>query len=90
MKTYMSDRQVRWWEFLSRFNYTLVYTKGNTNKVADTLSRYYMSDRSSEQQEAHVYANIDARLDTDGDYITENHKSELKLGFPTVEANAVQ
>src|SRR6202453_807212 len=28
-KTYMSDRQVRWWEFLSQFNYTLVYTKGN-------------------------------------------------------------
>src|SRR6202453_3584875 len=90
MKTYMSDRQVRWWEFLSQFNYTLVYTKGNANKVADTLSRYYMSDRSSEQQEAHVYANIDAHLDPDGDYIMENHRDELKLGFLTIEANAVR
>src|ERR1700677_5014773 len=58
-KMYISDRQVRWWEFLSRFNYTLVYTKGNANKVADALSRYYMSDRSSEQQESHIYANVD-------------------------------
>ena len=68
----------------------LVYTKGNTNKVADALSCYYMSDRSSEQQEAHIYANVDARLDPDGDYITENHKNKLKLGFPTVEANTVR
>src|SRR5271154_3184387 len=89
-RTYMSDRQVRWWEFLSQFNYTLVYTKGNANKVADALSCYYMSDRSSKQQEAHVYANVDACLDLNGDYITENRKNELKLGFPAVEANAVQ
>src|SRR5271154_3721690 len=89
MKTYMSDRQVRWWEFLSQFNYTLVYTKGNANKVADTLSCYYMSDHPSEQQEAHVYVNIDDRLDPDGDYITENRKNEIKPSFPTVKANAV-
>src|ERR1700677_4230228 len=90
MKMYMSDRQVRWWEFLSQFNYTLVYTKGSANKVADALSHYYISDRSSEQQEAHVYANIDAHLDPDGDYIMENHRDELKLGFLTIEANAVR
>src|ERR1700677_570599 len=68
----------------------LVYTKGNTNKVADALSCYYISDRSSEQQKAHIYANLDAHLDPDRDYIMENCKNELKLGFLTVEANTGQ
>src|ERR1700677_5294702 len=37
-KMYMPDNQVRWWGFLSQFNYTPVCTKGNANKVADALS----------------------------------------------------
>ena len=34
-------RQVRWWEFLSRFNFRITYVKGSLNIVADALSRKF-------------------------------------------------
>ena len=34
----LSARQVRWWEFLSRFDYSTLHIKGVDNKVADCLS----------------------------------------------------
>ena len=40
----LSDRQVRWWEFLSCFNYTIMHVNGIDNKVADCLSHYYEND----------------------------------------------
>jgi RNase H-like domain found in reverse transcriptase len=40
----LSDRQVRWWEFLSRFNFTIMHIDGVDNKVADCLSHYYEND----------------------------------------------
>ena len=44
----LSDRQVQWWEFLSRFNYTIMHIDGVDNKVADCLSRYYENDTSED------------------------------------------
>ena len=35
----LSDRQIRWFEFLSKFNYEIVYRNGSQNKKADILSR---------------------------------------------------
>jgi len=35
----LSDRQIRWFEFLSKFNYEIIYRKGTSNKKADILSR---------------------------------------------------
>jgi len=35
----LSDRQIRWLEFLSKFNYEIIYRKGVSNKKADILSR---------------------------------------------------
>ena len=35
----LSDRQIRWYEFLSKFDYEIVYRKGVSNKKADILSR---------------------------------------------------
>jgi len=35
----LSDRQIRWYEFLSKFHYEIVYRKGVSNKKADILSR---------------------------------------------------
>jgi len=35
----LSDRQIRWVEFLSKFTYEIIYRKGVTNKKADILSR---------------------------------------------------
>jgi hypothetical protein len=87
-KVHMSDRQTRWWEFLSRFDYDLVYTKGNVNKVADSLSRYYINDEPGDIRPLAEYVNVDARLDPDGNYITESRKAELKAGFPTITVAA--
>src|ERR1700675_2794186 len=90
-KTHMSDRQVRWWEFLSRYQYKLVYTKRTTNKVADALSRYYMNDKPNEIQPVDDYVNVDARIDPQCDYLTDYRKHELVAGFPKVlRANAVR
>jgi hypothetical protein len=36
----LSRRQTRWMEFLSRFNYEIVYQRGVDNSVADPLSRH--------------------------------------------------
>ena len=83
-KTNMSGRQVRWWEFLSRFNYTLVYTKGSTNKVADALSRYYMNDTPGEKHDLADYVNADVRIDSQGDYLTEGRRGELVNGLPSL------
>src|ERR1700684_2834694 len=48
---YTMQRRMRWWEYLSRFEYKIEYIKGDSNKVADSLSRYYMSDSPSEQHD---------------------------------------
>ena len=45
------DRQVWWWEFLSRFNYTIMHIDGVDNKVADCLSCYYDNDTSEDNQD---------------------------------------
>jgi len=38
---HLSNRQVRWMEFLVCFDYDIMYVKGETNLVADALSRYH-------------------------------------------------
>ncbi len=45
---YSTPRCMRWWEYLSWFNFKIEYIKGESNKVADSLSRYYMSDSPDE------------------------------------------
>jgi len=54
-------------EFLARFDYDITYVKGNTNLVADALSRYYESDEWDESCDASLYVNADARLDPEGE-----------------------
>ena len=38
---HLSNRQIRWWEYFSRFNATIHYIEGKQNVVADALSRLY-------------------------------------------------
>ncbi|KAJ3015068.1 hypothetical protein NUW54_g1142 [Trametes sanguinea] len=39
--THPSNRQIRWFEYLARFDKSIKYIPGHLNKVADCLSRYY-------------------------------------------------
>ena len=64
---HLSGRQARWAEYLSRFDFEVVYVKGQYNIVADCLSRYYSSDRPDEIHADYVYVSADLRLDPDGE-----------------------
>jgi Integrase zinc binding domain/RNase H-like domain found in reverse transcriptase len=74
----LSDRQVRWWEFLSRFNFTIMHVDGVNNKVADCLSRYYENNTGDEDHPEHIDVNADARLDPDGKLLPTDRYMELK------------
>ena len=54
-------------EFLVRFNYNITYIKGETNLVADTLSRYHENDNWDEATDESQYINADSRLDPEGE-----------------------
>src|ERR1700720_1992114 len=51
---------MQWMEYLSRFDYDIQYIKGTSNKVADSLSRYYQSDTDD-------YVTVDTLLDQEGE-----------------------
>ena len=74
----LSDRQVWWWEFLSRFNYTIMHIDGVDNKVADCLSCYYENDMSEDNHSENTYVNADIRLDPDGKLLPTDHYTELR------------
>ena len=67
MQRRLNSRQVQWMEFLVRFNYDITYVKGETNLVADALSRYYENDEWDESSDGSLYVNADIRLDPDGE-----------------------
>ena len=41
---HLLDQQVRWWEFLSHFNFNTIHVDGAENKIADCLSCYFEND----------------------------------------------
>ena len=74
----LSDRQVRWWEFLSCFNYTIMHIDGVDNKVVDCLSRYYENNTSDDNHLENTYVNMNIRLDPDGELLPTDHYTELQ------------
>jgi hypothetical protein len=74
----LTGRQTRWMEFLERFDYTIEYVKGETNKVADCLSRYYQSDEGEESHPKHVYVDVDVILDPEGDDLPNGRVEEFR------------
>src|SRR6202041_3144998 len=57
-----------WWmEYLSQFNYNIQYIKGTSNKVADSLSRYYQLDTDEDSHPSYDYVTVDAQLDPEGE-----------------------
>ena len=71
------DRQVRWWEFLSHFNYTIMHVGGVDNKVADCLSHYYENNMSDDTHSENTYVNTDIWLYPDGKLLPTHHYMEM-------------
>ena len=74
---HMSWRQIRWSQYLGRFDHEIIYVKGETNKVADALSRYYLTDRVDEVHPSHIYVNADVRLDPTGEFLSDERMGEV-------------
>jgi hypothetical protein len=54
-------------DYMSRFNFDIMYIKGELNKVADCLSRYYENDMSTDAYDPYEYVCTDACIDPEGD-----------------------
>uniref|UniRef100_A0A0W0FWB7 Reverse transcriptase RNase H-like domain-containing protein n=1 Tax=Moniliophthora roreri TaxID=221103 RepID=A0A0W0FWB7_MONRR len=73
----LSGHQMHWMEYLSRFDFDIMYIKSVQNKVADALSQYFESDRPGEIHDLCKYVSADARLDEDGEDLPLGRKAEL-------------
>jgi hypothetical protein len=72
-------------EYLSWFDFDIQYIKGELNKGADCLSRYYENDEWDEVHESHHYVNADVRLDPQLEDITFNRRDEVLEDLPRAE-----
>ena len=68
-----SQRCMRWWEYISWFNFKMQYLKGEKNKVTDSLSRYF----ANKKHNISAYVNADTRLDPEGEDLTIARMAEL-------------
>ena len=74
----LSGRQARWAEYLSRFDFEIIYVQGKENVVADCLSRYYKSDTEGDKHPSYVYVSMDLRLDPDGEDLLFGYDAQLR------------
>ena len=77
----MSLRQIRWYEYLSRFNYSIQYVEGIKNVVADALSRMYAGRNDSIPIDDWV--NADIRLDPEGETLPIDRLLESRTFLQT-------
>jgi hypothetical protein len=76
-QTELFHRQRRWMDYMSRFDFDIMYVKGELNKVADCFSRYYENDTSANMYDPHKYVCTNARIDPEGDDLQGPRLHEL-------------
>ncbi len=87
-QSHLTGCQMRWMDYLSRFDFDITYIKGENNKVADCLSRYYESDERDKAHSIHEYVTADSRIDPTGDDLPPDRFMELREHV--VEIRAMQ
>ncbi len=73
----LSGRQLRWTDYMSRFDFDITYVKGENNKVADCLSRYYENDTHEDIHSIHEYVRADERVDPTGEDLPPDRVTEI-------------
>jgi hypothetical protein len=76
-QTELSHHQRQWMDYMSRFNFNIMYVKGELNKVADCLSHYYKNDMSTDIYDPHKYVCTDACIDPEGNDLPGPRLREL-------------
>jgi len=84
----LSNRQLRWTEYMARFDFDITYIKGEYNKIADCLSRYYENDTSADTHEYHDYVHADRLIDPEGEDLPLERVQEIRER--RVEINAMR
>ncbi len=84
----LSGRQLRWTDYMSRFDFDITYVKGDNNKVADCLSRYYENDTYEDVHGIHEYIRADVRVDPTGEDLPPDRLAEIVENL--IEMRAMQ
>ena len=66
-------------EYLSQFDFEIMYVKGKENIVADSLLQYYKSDTADDKHPNYVYVSADLQLDPDGEDLPFRYDPQLRV-----------
>ena len=61
---------------MSQFDFDIMYIKGEYNKVADCLSRYYENDTSADVHEYYDYIQANLRINPTGEDLSSARYGE--------------
>ena len=90
-KSQLTYRQVRWTQYLGRFEFSIEHVPGKLNVVADALSRWYLAIPRSQHVPEYNYVSADIRLDKEGDFIEEDRRLEmLRMQRAAITENSSQ
>ncbi|KAG6871480.1 hypothetical protein C0995_004160 [Termitomyces sp. Mi166 len=73
---------------MSKYQFDITYVKGELNKVADCLSRYFKSDTIDDVHNVYDYVQVDKRIDPEGEDLPLHRLHEI--AEKRVEIQAMQ
>ncbi|KAG6892705.1 hypothetical protein C0993_003198 [Termitomyces sp. T159_Od127] len=76
-QVHLSLQQRRWIDYMSQYQFDITYVKGELNKVADCLSRYFESDTRDDVHDVHDFVQADKRIDPDGEDLPLHRFQEI-------------